>query len=38
MLFRSPDAAKWVMSFTMLIGRLEILTMLVLLTPVFWRG
>ncbi len=33
-----PDAAKWVMTLTMLIGRLEIMTMMVLLTPVFWRG
>ncbi|WP_439632916.1 TrkH family potassium uptake protein [Glycocaulis sp.] len=33
-----PDAAKWVMSFTMLVGRLEVLTMLALFTPAFWRG
>lgn len=32
-----PDAAKWVMTLTMLIGRLEVFTMLVLLTPGFWR-
>ncbi|MEM9234902.1 MAG: TrkH family potassium uptake protein, partial [Pseudomonadota bacterium] len=32
-----PDAAKWVMSITMLIGRLELLTVLVLFTPGFWR-
>lgn len=32
-----PDAAKWVLSFLMLIGRLEIFTVLVLLTPTFWR-
>lgn len=32
-----PDAAKWVLSFLMLIGRLEIFTVLVLLTPAFWR-
>lgn len=31
-----PDAAKWVMSITMLIGRLELLTVLVLFTPGFW--
>lgn len=31
-----PDAAKWVMTLTMLIGRLEVFTMLVLLTPGFW--
>lgn len=33
-----PDAAKWVLSATMLVGRLEILTVLVLLTPAFWRS
>lgn len=32
-----PDTAKWLMSAGMLIGRLEIMTVLVLLTPVFWR-
>jgi trk system potassium uptake protein TrkH len=32
-----PDAAKWVMTAAMLIGRLEIMTLLVLLTPGFWR-
>ena len=29
--------AKWVLCFAMLLGRLEIFTLLVLLTPVFWR-
>ncbi|MEQ9519437.1 MAG: TrkH family potassium uptake protein [Parvibaculum sp.] len=33
-----PDLAKWLLSFTMLIGRLEIFTVLVLFTPTFWRG
>lgn len=33
-----PDGAKWVLSFAMLLGRLELLTVIVLLTPVFWRG
>lgn len=33
-----PDSAKWIISITMLLGRLEIMTMLVLLTPIFWRG
>ncbi|WP_281645424.1 TrkH family potassium uptake protein [Parendozoicomonas sp. Alg238-R29] len=33
-----PDAAKWVLSFGMLMGRLEIITVLVLLTPSFWRN
>lgn len=32
-----PDAAKWLLSIGMLMGRLEILTVLVLLTPMFWR-
>jgi len=31
------DFAKWVLSFGMLLGRLEIFTLLVLLTPAFWR-
>ena len=33
-----PDLAKWTLSLTMLIGRLEIFTVLVILTPTFWRG
>ena len=33
-----PAAAKWVLSLGMLLGRLELLTVLVLLTPGFWRG
>jgi trk/ktr system potassium uptake protein len=32
-----PDPAKWIVSFAMLLGRLELFTMLVLLTPSFWR-
>ncbi len=32
-----PDAAKWLLSIGMLLGRLEIITVLVLLTPAFWR-
>ena len=31
-----PDAAKWVMSFMMLLGRLEIFTLMVIFTPNFW--
>jgi len=31
------DAAKWILCFAMLLGRLEIFTLLVLLTPAFWR-
>jgi len=30
--------AKWVLCFAMLLGRLEIFTLLVLLTPAFWRS
>ncbi|HRO11655.1 TrkH family potassium uptake protein [Amaricoccus sp.] len=33
-----PDAAKWVCSFLMLVGRLEIMTAYVLFTVAFWRG
>ncbi|HSH48908.1 MAG TPA: TrkH family potassium uptake protein [Halomonas sp.] len=32
-----PAAAKWLLCLGMLMGRLEILTVLVLLTPMFWR-
>lgn len=32
-----PDAAKWLLSIGMLMGRLEILTILVLFFPAFWR-
>ena len=31
------DATKWLMSFAMLLGRLEIFTLLVLLTPAYWK-
>lgn len=33
-----PDAAKWLLSAGMLLGRLEIMTVLVVFTPGFWRG
>jgi trk system potassium uptake protein TrkH len=33
-----PDGAKWLLSAAMLLGRLELLTLLVLLSPTFWRG
>jgi trk system potassium uptake protein TrkH len=33
-----PDPAKWILSFAMLLGRLELFTILVLLTPAFWRS
>lgn len=32
-----PDGAKWLMSAGMLFGRLEFFTLLVILTPSFWR-
>ncbi|MEX6502119.1 TrkH family potassium uptake protein [Pseudomonas zhanjiangensis] len=32
-----PDIAKWLLTGGMLLGRLEILTVLVLLMPTFWR-
>ncbi len=31
------NATKWLMSFAMLLGRLEIFTILVLLTPTYWK-
>ena len=31
------DPAKWILCFAMLLGRLEIFTLLVILTPTFWR-
>ncbi|MDD2892477.1 MAG: TrkH family potassium uptake protein [Halothiobacillaceae bacterium] len=33
----APDAAKWVGCLAMILGRLEIFTLLVLFTPAFWR-
>ena len=32
-----PEGAKWVMAAGMLLGRLELFTVLVLLVPSFWR-
>ena len=31
------NVAKWILCFAMLLGRLEVFTLLVLLTPIFWR-
>jgi len=31
------DPAKWMLCFSMLLGRLEVFTLLVLFTPMFWR-
>ena len=33
-----PDAAKWVLSAGMLLGRLELFTVMVMFAPSFWRG
>lgn len=33
-----PDGAKWVLAMAMLLGRLEIFTVLVLFTPGYWRS
>lgn len=32
-----PDGAKWLLSFGMLLGRLELFTVLILFVPRFWR-
>lgn len=32
-----PEFSKWFLSFIMLLGRLELFTVLVLLTPAFWK-
>lgn len=32
-----PDAAKWLLSFIMLVGRLELFTVLLLFTTTFWK-
>ncbi|NLR92925.1 MULTISPECIES: TrkH family potassium uptake protein [Flammeovirga] len=31
-----PDMAKWVLSFLMLLGRLELFTVMIIFTPYFW--
>lgn len=33
-----PDIAKWLLSFLMLIGRLELFTVLILFSPSFWKN
>lgn len=33
-----PDTAKWLLILLMFLGRLEIMTLLVILTPIFWRS
>lgn len=32
-----PDTAKWILCFAMLLGRLEVFTLLVLFSPMFWK-
>lgn len=32
-----PDLSKWVLSILMLMGRLELFTVVLILTPYFWR-
>ena len=32
-----PFLGKWILSFVMLLGRLEIFTILVLFSPAFWK-
>lgn len=32
-----PDGAKLTLAFVMILGRLEIFTVMVLLTPIFWK-
>ena len=32
-----PAAAKWILCVAMLLGRLEVFTLLVLFTPMFWQ-
>jgi len=36
--YEMPEIGKWWASFLMLIGRLELFTVLILLTPFFWRN
>ncbi len=33
-----PDAAKWYLSFLMMVGRLEIFTVIILFAPGFWKN
>ena len=35
--FGLPDAAKWVLAFLMLVGRLEVYTVIILFIPRFWK-
>lgn len=33
-----PELAKWVLSFLMLLGRLELFTLLIIFMPIFWKN
>ena len=33
-----PDAAKWLLSFAMILGRLEVFSILILFVPAFWKN
>ncbi|MCB1661686.1 MAG: TrkH family potassium uptake protein [Pseudomonadales bacterium] len=33
-----PDIAKWILAVAMILGRLELFTVIILFSPVFWRG
>jgi trk system potassium uptake protein TrkH len=33
-----PDAGKWVLSVLMLLGRLELFTVLIIFSPNFWKN
>ena len=33
-----PDIAKWILSFLMLLGRLELFTILIIFSPVYWKS
>ncbi|MBN2669210.1 MAG: TrkH family potassium uptake protein [Bacteroidales bacterium] len=35
--YNIPDVGKWILSFAMLVGRLELFTVLVLFTPHYWK-
>ncbi|MCH7516838.1 MAG: TrkH family potassium uptake protein, partial [Bacteroidetes bacterium] len=33
-----PEVAKWILTFFMLLGRLELFTVLLIFTPAFWKS
>ena len=36
--YHIPSVGKWFLSFLMLLGRLELYTVLILFTPYFWKS